>query len=248
MDCIVRGSQRLGHDWATFTFTVPPKPHRIFSVPTVMTPSFQLFRPKARELIFTLVFLSKFTSHCQQILLGLLLTWLLPTFLTVVHISLDYGISPPFSLLLPWTPVGSSQISKLFKGKPVCCCSKASQIPSLFHSKASNGFSCCSEWKSQFSRGPHSPHSLHPLPSPLLSLPSRHTGLPVCPAHSECSCLAVLDLHFPDCFAQTPMWHFPKWHLLRAPFPILIYGFPPYLGCPCALSLPYFFTIMLLSI
>ena len=146
-------------------------------------------------------------------------------------------------------PASAMDPSRLFPDQqPVCCCSKASQIPSLFHSKASNGFSCCSEWKSQFSRGPHSPHSLHLLPSPLLSLPSRHTGLPVCPAHSECSCLAVLDLHFPDCFAQTPMWHFPKWHLLRAPFPILIYGFPPYLGCPCALSLPYFFTIMLLSI
>ena len=41
----------------------------------------------------------------------LYLACLLPTFSTVVHISLDYGISPPFSLLLPWTPVGSSQIS-----------------------------------------------------------------------------------------------------------------------------------------
>ena len=115
--------------------------------------------------------------------------------------------------------------------QPVCSCLKASQIPSLLHSKASNGISCHSEWKSQFSWGPPRPQSLHPLPSPL---PSRCTGLPVCPAHSECSCSAVLDLHFPDCSAQAPMWHFPEWHLLRAPFPILIHGFPPYLGCPCA--------------
>ena len=76
MDCIVQGVTKSQSQLSNFHFHSTPKTSPNILCPNCDNSILLAVQAKSLGVIFTLVFLSKFTSHCQQILLGLLSSYI----------------------------------------------------------------------------------------------------------------------------------------------------------------------------